>query len=109
MPITPTYPGVYIEELPSEVRTITGVATSITAFVGRALSGPVDEPRRITSWADFQRIYGGLWRESMLSYAVFHYYQNGGTDAVIVRIHNGAEEATIDLGNGVILQADNPG
>jgi uncharacterized protein len=109
MPITPTYPGVYIEELPSEVRTITGVATSITAFVGRALSGPVDEPRRITSWADFQRIYGGLWRESMMSYAVFHFYQNGGTDAIIVRIHNLATPARIDLKNGVILEADNPG
>ena len=36
MPATLTYPGVYIEEVPSGVRTITGVATSITAFVGRA-------------------------------------------------------------------------
>jgi phage tail sheath protein FI len=44
MPVTPTYPGVYIEEVPSEVRTITGVATSITAFIGRALRGPVNEP-----------------------------------------------------------------
>jgi hypothetical protein len=33
MPITPTYPGVYIEEIPSGVRPITGVATSIGAFV----------------------------------------------------------------------------
>ena len=43
MPTTPTYPGVYIEEIPSGVRTIMGVATSITAFIGRALRGPVDE------------------------------------------------------------------
>ena len=42
MPITPTYPGVYIEEVPSGVRTITGVATSITAFVGRAKKGKLD-------------------------------------------------------------------
>jgi len=39
MPITPTYPGVYIEEIPSGVRTIIGVATSITAFVGAAHAG----------------------------------------------------------------------
>lgn len=42
MPVTLSYPGVYIEEVPSGVRTITGVATSITAFIGRALRGPVD-------------------------------------------------------------------
>ena len=41
MPVTLTYPGVYIEEVPSGVRTITGVATSITAFIGRTLRGPV--------------------------------------------------------------------
>ena len=70
MPVTPTYPGVYIEELPSGVRTITGVATSITAFVGRALRGSVDEPVRIQSFADFERRFGGLWVESTLSYAV---------------------------------------
>ena len=109
MPTTPTYPGVYIEELPSGVRTITGVPTSIAAFVGSARRGPVDEPRRVTSWADFQRTYGGLWRESMMGYAVYHYYQNGGSDAVIVRIHNGATAAVLDLGNGVTLRAADPG
>ena len=36
MPISVTYPGVYIEEIPSGVQTITGVATSIAAFVGWA-------------------------------------------------------------------------
>jgi phage tail sheath protein FI len=109
MPIPTTYPGVYIEEIPSTVRTITGVPTSITAFIGPAHRGPVEDPRRITSWADFQRVYGGLWGTSMMSYAVYHYYQNGGSEAVIVRIHNGATAATIDLGNGVTLRASNPG
>ncbi|NEQ82882.1 MAG: hypothetical protein F6K26_22370 [Moorea sp. SIO2I5] len=51
MPVTPTYPGVYIEEIPSGVRTITGVATSITAFIGRALRGPTDEPILINKGA----------------------------------------------------------
>ena len=55
MPVSPTYPGVYIEEVPSGVRTITGVATSITAFIGRALRGPVDEPTVINSFADYER------------------------------------------------------
>lgn len=109
MPVTPTYPGVYIEEVRSGVRTITGVPTSITAFVGPALRGPTDAPRRITSWSDFQRIYGGLSRTSLMSYAVLHYYQNGGSEAVIVRVANGATPATIALPGGVALAAKYPG
>jgi uncharacterized protein len=88
MPIAPTYPGVYVEEIPSGVRTITGVATAVTAFIGRALRGPADEPTRIQSFADFERRFGGLWLESPMSYAVQQFFQNGGTDAVIVRVYN---------------------
>ena len=87
MPQTLTFPGVYIEEVPSGVRPITGVATSITAFVGRALRGPVDEAIAITSYADFERIFGGLWLESSLGYAVQDFYRNGGSMAIIVRVH----------------------
>ena len=54
MPVTISYPGVYIEEVPSSVRTITGVPTSVTAFVGRAWRGPTDEPVRISSNADYE-------------------------------------------------------
>ena len=98
MPITPTYPGVYIEEVPSGVRTITGVATSITAFVGRALRGPEDEPVRIASYGDYERIFGGLWVPSTMSYAVQQYYQNGGADAIIVRVtEDTAAAATVSL------------
>ena len=70
MPVAVSYPGVYIEEIPSGVRTITGVATSITAFIGRALRGPTDEPVTINSNADFERTFGGLWIESSLGFAV---------------------------------------
>jgi phage tail sheath protein FI len=59
MPATLSYPGVYIEEIPSGVRTITGVATSITAFLGRALRGPTDDPVIINSYSDFDRQFGG--------------------------------------------------
>ena len=84
MPVTPTYPGVYIEELPSGVRPIVGVATSITAFIGRALRGKTDTPVRVQSFGDFDRKFGGLWSESTLSYAVQHFFQHGGSDALIV-------------------------
>lgn len=86
MPSTLTYPGVYIEEIPSGVRTITGVATSITAFVGRALSGPVNEAVTINSYGDYERIFGGLWLDSSMSYAVRDFYLNGGSQAIIVRL-----------------------
>lgn len=86
MPATLTYPGVYIEEIPSGVRTITGVATSITAFVGRALKGPVNEAVTINSFGDFERVFGGLWIDSTMSYAVRDFYLNGGSQAIIVRL-----------------------
>jgi hypothetical protein len=114
MPATLTYPGVYIEEVPSGVRTITGVATSITAFIGRALRGPVNKAETITSYADFERIYGGLWLDSTLGTAVRDFYAQGGTIAVIVRVHKDANKdvATIDVGTGnkqLKLVAASPG
>src|SRR5215208_5090514 len=86
MPSTLTYPGVYIEEIPSGVRTITGVATSITAFVGRALRGPVNEAVVINSFGDYERVFGGLWLDSSMSYAVRDFFLNGGGQAIIVRL-----------------------
>jgi phage tail sheath protein FI len=86
MPVSATYPGVYVEEIPSGVRSLTGVGTSITAFIGHALRGPVSDPVRITQFADFERIYGGLWLDSTLGYAVQQFFVNGGTDAVVVRV-----------------------
>lgn len=112
MPVKPTYPGVYIEEIPSGVRTIVGVATSITAFIGRALRGPVNDPVRIQSFAEFDRSFGGLWGQSTMSYAVQHYFLHGGNDAVIVRVHNGAAKSTLDLGAGsetLTLEASSEG
>jgi phage tail sheath protein FI len=105
---------VYIEEVPSRVRTITGVATSITAFVGRALRGPVDSddksPARIFSFADFERIFGDLSNDCPMPFAVMHYFANGGSDALIVRVHNGAVASqTPVLPAAAAFSAANPG
>jgi Bacteriophage tail sheath protein len=115
MPATLTYPGVYVEEIPSGVRTITGVATSVAAFIGRARRGPIDEPRTINSYADFERIYGGLWDKSSLGYAVRDFYLNGGRQAIVVRLYHadsgGAAKparATLDA-KGLALEAAYPG
>ena len=88
MSLALSYPGVYVEEIPSGVRTITGVPTSVTAFLGRAPLGEVDEPVVLTSWSDFERQYGGLSVDYPLSYAVRDFYLNGGSLAVIVRLYN---------------------
>lgn len=114
MPVTPTYPGVYIEEVPSGVRTIIGVATSITAFIGRALRGPVDKATRIQSFAEFQRRFGGLSLDSTMSYAVQQYFLHGGTDAIIIRVVKDADTAAIVLdpetgSDELTLQASSPG
>jgi phage tail sheath protein FI len=108
---------VYIQEVESPVHTVTPVATSTTAFVGRAKRGPDgspdgDGPELIHSFGDFQRIFGGLWADSPLGYAVNDFFLNGGSDAVIVRLHNGAKAATITMpagGGTVALQAQSKG
>lgn len=65
-----SYPGVYIEEVPSGVHAITGVGTSIAAF----------------GMTDFNRIYGGLDNRSEASYAILQFFLNGGTEAYVIRM-----------------------
>src|SRR5206468_4029350 len=114
MPSALTFPGVYVEEIPSGVRTITGVATSITAFIGRALRGPTNQAVTINSYADFERIYGGLWIGSTLGYAVRDFYLNGGSQAIIVRLYSNptapgaVAKAPLSVG-GLTLEAANEG
>jgi uncharacterized protein len=118
MPSTLTYPGVYIEEVPSGVRTITGVATSITAFVGYARRGPINDPTLVQGFADFSRMFGGLSARSTMSYAVKQYFDNGGRDALIVRVATlqggtAARAGQVDVGGAgnksMTLRAANPG
>lgn len=110
---SPTYPGIYIQELPSDVRTITGVSTSTTAFIGRALRGPTDSATLIHSFADYVRIFGGLWKDSKMSYAVYQYFQNQGRDAVIIRVAKNASnvrfQTSVGGTNVLVLEAINPG
>jgi len=97
MSVPTSYPGVYITEIPSGSRTVVGVATSITAFVGAASRGPADVPVTISSFADFERTFGGLWRYSSLGYAVRDFYQNGGGEALILRlVHEATTDETIE-------------
>jgi hypothetical protein len=84
-------------EEPGSIRVITRAATNIAAFVGRALKGPVNEPVPVRSFADYNRVFGGLWQPSTLSYAVEQFFENGGRCAIIVRVVNGARPPSITL------------
>jgi phage tail sheath protein FI len=88
VPVATSYPGVYVQEIPSGVRTITGVATSITAFVGRAARGPTDQAVVLTNFGDFEANLGGLWNDNALGFAVRDFFLNGGATAIVVRLYN---------------------
>jgi uncharacterized protein len=120
MPPVLNYPGVYIEEIPSGVHTITGVATSIAAFVGWAPQGSTTEAVLVQSFSDYQREFGGLDSRSLLGYAVLQFFNNGGQQAYIVRLVSGpittgtgtasAGEATIGVTGGQLsVTASKPG
>lgn len=80
------HPGVYIQEIPSGVRTITGASTSVALFAGPTLKGEDLIPRRIFNYGDFERSFGGLSATSNLSYSVLHFFANGGGEAWVLRI-----------------------
>jgi phage tail sheath protein FI len=116
-----TYPGVYIEELSSGVHTITGVATSIAAFVGWAPQGPTDRAALVQSWTDFASAFGALNAESFLGYSVNQFFSNGGQQAYIIRLAADGNDGTVAAGTATVevkdsanntfltLQAANPG
>ncbi len=79
---------------------ITGVATDVVAFIGRALKGPVDTPVRLTSFAAYQQVFGGLWQPSTLAYAIEQFFEHGGREAVVVRVCSGGRSPSLDLAAG---------
>ncbi|MFG1793083.1 phage tail sheath family protein [Nocardia sp. NPDC049149] len=117
MPVPVSYPGVYIEEISSGVRTITGVATSITAFLGQAPQGPTDKAGRVLNYSDFVRQYGDLDVNYPMGFAVRDFFLNGGTNAVIARLYKDPSDAakkptaSLQIGEGtkVGLLANSPG
>lgn len=98
MPVQVSYPGVYIEELPSGDHVIAGVETSTTAFIGRAAKGLVDEPTIVLSFGDFETLFGGLDPKYPMSYAVHDFFMNGGFKAIIVRLYKDPDSASATAG-----------
>jgi len=104
--------GIEVQEERGPDQTITRLGTARTAFVGRTLRGPVNRPMLITSFTEFQHVFGGLWQPSPLGYAVEQFFDHGGREALIVRVVNGARSATLTLSAGksaLRLRAVRPG
>lgn len=103
-------PGVYIEETSYRAKSIEGVSTSTAGFVGPTRSGPsTGKPEVLTSFADFQRVYGGLedlaFGPNYLAHAARAFFEEGGARLYVVRVlGDGAGESTLDTG-GLHLEA----
>jgi uncharacterized protein len=101
-----------VEEERGLDRTIARQSTARTAFLGRTLRGPVNKPVLVKSFPEFQQTFGGLWQPSRLAYSVEHFFDNGGREALVVRVVNGARGATLTLvaqDESLTLQARSPG
>jgi phage tail sheath protein FI len=99
MPVQTTYPGVYVQEVPSGVRTITGVSTSIAVFIGRTRQGPLNEPVLCLSISDFERRFSSDYARSDLARSVRLFFLNGGTQCYVMRVASNARQAITTLNN----------
>ena len=115
MPVTPTYPGVYVQEVPSGVRTIVGVSTSIALFIGRTKYGPMNEPKRCQSYSDFVRKFSADCSQGDMPRQVRLFFANGGTDCYVMRIAKDAQSSKVTLkdengtSNVLQIEAKSPG
>jgi hypothetical protein len=108
----PALSNIVVTEGPGADNAIVRRPTAVTAFVGRALRGPVNRAVAVRSFAEFQHAFGGLWQPSTLSYAIEQFFENGGQVAQVVRVVNGGAPATITLPCGddtLTLAALSPG
>src|SRR5258706_471714 len=110
--LTPPTPGAEPAGAPAAAAPIAPLPTAVTAFIGRTLKGPLDTPTVISSFADYQQHLGGLWQPAPLSYAVEQFFDNGGQQAIIVRVANGARPPSLRLpaaSGALLLRALAPG
>ncbi|WP_136440764.1 phage tail sheath C-terminal domain-containing protein [Pacificoceanicola onchidii] len=103
------FPGVHVKEIPSGVRPIASISTSNTVFADVFKRGPVNEAVRLTSWANFEDTFGGLWALSEASYAIQQYFLNGGNVAFVIRVGAGGAQGAAKASGVVKSQADQQG
>ncbi|QDX26519.1 phage tail sheath family protein [Sphingomonas suaedae] len=112
MPLQPTYPGVYVQELPGGTHTISSVATSVSAFVGYLARGPMDAPVQCLDFGDFQRVFGRPDPDSLTSLQVSQFFLNGGTEAWVSRVCAGSAppvQPRVELRGAVPVSATDMG
>lgn len=97
MPVNPTYPGVYVQEIPSGVRTIAGVSTSVALIVGRATQGALNTPLQCLNYSDYERALSSDSTLGEMSHQVKLFFSNGGSQCYVMRIANGASAASVTL------------
>jgi len=92
----PTYlsPGVYVEEKPAGSAPIEGVGTAVAAFVGIAMTGPINQPTLISNWKQFVDTFGDFTPDGYLAHAVYGYFLNGGGNCYVVRVGGADDKAT---------------
>ncbi len=116
MPITPTFPGIYIEELPSNAHSVTAAPTSVTVFGGythpfKTLTANWGKAIEIFSYLEYEQQFGGMYTsgtiESHVAYAVNQFFLNGGSNAWIVALqpHYFDPATTPPTDNGVVTGA----
>ena len=96
-------PAVYVEETSFRAKSIEGVSTSTTGFVGPTRKGPTaGTPELLTSFGDFERIYGGYQdlqftggtAVNFIANAVKNYFDNGGSRLFVARVATAGSSAT---------------
>ena len=99
MPVAVSYPGVYVQEVPSGVRTIVGVGTSIGMFIGRAKTGQMNVPIQCLSYEDFVRAFTAADAGGDMVRAVKLFFTNGGTQCYVMRIAKNSLASSVMLRN----------
>jgi phage tail sheath protein FI len=109
MPVTPTYPGIYIEELPNNARTITAAPTSVTVFVGYThpfKTRQFNTAVQVFNFTEYEREFGGHYSSGEVSsdvpQAIEQFFLNGGSVAYVV----GLKAQYRDAGGGVLAPGD---
>jgi phage tail sheath protein FI len=99
MPVQVSYPGVYVQEIPSGVVSISGVATSIALFIGMTQRGPMNSPQLVLNRTSFEKQFGADTSFGEMSDQVRQFFLNGGSQAYIMRVAVGARAARVDVDN----------
>jgi len=94
MATRPTFPGVFVREISTAPQAVVAAPTAVAAFVGHSAAGPVQQPVEVRSWSDFVSVFGAPAARATLGPAVQQFFQNGGTQAWIVRLSPRTRAAT---------------